>query len=234
MIDRREILDVARDLGLQAQVVEKDYVLGWLLAGIYRQERLHGTWVFKGGTCLKKSYFETYPGVWRHGDWLQLNRRPESVTAVIYGRSDSTINRHGIRMGTSELYRVVEEFDEVADSLVVDLEYLGRESFLALFVVSCREVPGGMPGTYDVETRWTAVAPRDGAGDGPFGRALCNEMLAAIEGAVTGPAFQNLATVPGAVWALVGSPQRTPIPRARRSSDARVDLSLPLTATLFG
>ena len=60
MIDRREILDVARDLGLQAQVVEKDYVLGWLLAGIYRQERLHGTWVFKGGTCLKKCYFETY------------------------------------------------------------------------------------------------------------------------------------------------------------------------------
>jgi predicted nucleotidyltransferase component of viral defense system/DNA-directed RNA polymerase subunit RPC12/RpoP len=60
MIDRREILDVARDLRLQAQVVEKDYVLGWLLAGIYSQERLHATWVFKGGTCLKKCYFETY------------------------------------------------------------------------------------------------------------------------------------------------------------------------------
>lgn len=60
MIDRREILDVARDLGLQAQVVEKDYVLGWLLAGIYNQERLRPTWVFKGGTCLKKCYFETY------------------------------------------------------------------------------------------------------------------------------------------------------------------------------
>lgn len=60
MIDRREILDVAGDLGLQAQVVEKDYVLGWLLAGIYKQERLRPTWVFKGGTCLKKCYFETY------------------------------------------------------------------------------------------------------------------------------------------------------------------------------
>ena len=60
MIDRREIIDVARDLGLQAQVVEKDYVLGWLLAGIYSQERLRSTWVFKGGTCLKKCYFETY------------------------------------------------------------------------------------------------------------------------------------------------------------------------------
>ncbi len=60
MIDRREILDVARDLGLQAQVVEKDYVLGWLLAGIYSQDRLRASWVFKGGTCLKKCYFETY------------------------------------------------------------------------------------------------------------------------------------------------------------------------------
>jgi hypothetical protein len=105
---------------------------------------------------------------------------------------------------------------------------------VALHVVSCTAVPGGFPNTYDVQTQWTAVAPRDGTGDGPFGRALCHEMLSAIEGAVTGPAFQNLATVPGAVWALVGSPQRTPIARARRSSDARVDLSLPLTATLFG
>src|SRR5207253_249667 len=64
-----------------------------------------------------------------------LRPRAESVTSVIYGRSDSTINRHGIRMGTGEIYRVVEEFPEVADSLVIDLEYLGRPSFLALFVV---------------------------------------------------------------------------------------------------
>jgi acetoacetyl-CoA synthetase len=83
----------------------------------------------------RESYFETWPGIWRHGDWLRLIRRDESVTAIVYGRSDSTINRHGIRMGTSEIYRVVEEFPEVADSLVVDLEYLGRESFLPLFVV---------------------------------------------------------------------------------------------------
>jgi hypothetical protein len=60
MIDRREILDVARDLGLEARVVEKDYVLGWLLAGIHSQDRLRASWVFKGGTCLKKCYFETY------------------------------------------------------------------------------------------------------------------------------------------------------------------------------
>ena len=101
-------------------------------------------WNDEGGKRYFESYFEQYPGVWRHGDWLKLIRREESVTSVIYGRSDSTINRHGIRMGTSELYRVVEEFPEVLDSLVVDLEYLGRESFMALFVVlreSAADVP---------------------------------------------------------------------------------------------
>src|SRR5690606_20878698 len=95
-------------------------------------------WGDDDGRRYYESYFDTYPGppqVWRHGDWLELVERPESVTGVIYGRSDSTINRYGIRMGTSELYRVVEEFDEVADSLVIDLEYLGRPSCLALFVV---------------------------------------------------------------------------------------------------
>lgn len=100
-------------------------------------------WGDQDGRRYRESYFETYPGAWRHGDWLRLIPRPESVTSVIYGRSDSTINRHGIRMGTSELYRVVEELPEVADSLVVDLEYLGRDSYLALFVV-LRE-PGGGP-----------------------------------------------------------------------------------------
>jgi acetoacetyl-CoA synthetase len=92
-------------------------------------------WNDVDGKRYFESYFEQYPGIWRHGDWLKLIQRKESVTSVIYGRSDSTINRHGIRMGTSELYRVVEEFAEVLDSLVVDLEYLGRESYMALFVV---------------------------------------------------------------------------------------------------
>jgi acetoacetyl-CoA synthetase len=92
-------------------------------------------WNDADGKRYRESYFEVWPGIWRHGDWLRLIARPESVTAIIYGRSDSTINRHGIRMGTSEIYRVVEEFPEVADSLVVDLEYLGRKSFLPLFVV---------------------------------------------------------------------------------------------------
>ncbi len=80
----------------------------------------------------RESYFETYPGVWRHGDWIRFTKDGGSI---IYGRSDSTINRFGIRMGTAEIYRVVEELPEVRDSLVVDLEFLGRPSFMPLFVV---------------------------------------------------------------------------------------------------
>jgi acetoacetyl-CoA synthetase len=78
------------------------------------------------------SYFDMYPGIWRHGDWIRITPRGG---AIIYGRSDATINRHGIRMGTAELYRAVEALPEVLDSLVVDLEYLGRESYMPLFVV---------------------------------------------------------------------------------------------------
>jgi acetoacetyl-CoA synthetase len=73
--------------------------------------------------------------VWRHGDWIRMCRMARGHGAVIYGRSDATINRHGIRMGTAELYRAVEVQPEVLDSLVVDLEYLGRESWMPLFVV---------------------------------------------------------------------------------------------------
>ncbi len=92
-------------------------------------------WGDDDGSRYFESYFEPYPGVWCHGDWVKLIPRKESVTGIIFGRSDSTINRHGIRMGTSEIYRVIEEFDEVLDSLVVDLEYLERDSYMALFVV---------------------------------------------------------------------------------------------------
>jgi acetoacetyl-CoA synthetase len=80
----------------------------------------------------RASYFEVYPGIWRHGDWIVINERGG---LVIYGRSDSTINRQGIRMGTSEIYRAVEANPEVIDSLVVDLEGLGGSSFMPLFVV---------------------------------------------------------------------------------------------------
>jgi len=89
-------------------------------------------WNDKDNQRYRDSYFDTYPGIWRHGDWVRITPRGG---AVIYGRSDATINRHGIRMGTSELYRAVEELPEVLDSMVVDLEYLGRESYMPLFVV---------------------------------------------------------------------------------------------------
>ena len=89
-------------------------------------------WGDSDGKRYHDSYFDMYPGIWRHGDWLRITQRGG---AIIYGRSDATINRHGIRMGTAELYRAVETLPEVLDSLVVDLEYLGRESYMPLFVV---------------------------------------------------------------------------------------------------
>ncbi|MFZ5547802.1 MAG: acetoacetate--CoA ligase [Pseudomonadota bacterium] len=92
-------------------------------------------WNDPDGQRLMDSYFDVYPGVWRHGDWIRLVPHEQATGAVIYGRSDATINRHGVRMGTAELYRAVEALPEVLDSLVVDLEYLGRESWMPLFVV---------------------------------------------------------------------------------------------------
>ncbi len=89
-------------------------------------------WNDPGDRRYRESYFEMFPGAWRHGDWIRFT---SEGTSVIFGRSDSTINRHGIRMGTAEIYRVVEALPEVRDSLVVDLEYLGRPSLMPLFVV---------------------------------------------------------------------------------------------------
>jgi acetoacetyl-CoA synthetase len=89
-------------------------------------------WNDPDGRRYRESYFELYPGVWRHGDWCKITERGG---VIIYGRSDATINRMGIRMGTSELYRAVDDIPEVLDSLVVDLEGLGREAYMPLFVV---------------------------------------------------------------------------------------------------
>ena len=89
-------------------------------------------WGDVGKQRYLSSYFDMYPGIWRHGDWLKVGRQGG---CVIFGRSDATINRHGLRMGTSELYSAIEALPEVLDSLVVDLEYLGRESYMPLFVV---------------------------------------------------------------------------------------------------
>jgi acetoacetyl-CoA synthetase len=89
-------------------------------------------WNDPDGTRYRSSYFDTYPGVWRHGDWIKVTSRG---TCVIYGRSDATLNRGGVRIGTSELYRVVDALPGVVESLVVDTGQLGREGELLLFVV---------------------------------------------------------------------------------------------------
>jgi acetoacetyl-CoA synthetase len=89
-------------------------------------------WGDPDGSRYRASYFEFFPGVWRHGDWIEITARG---TAVIYGRSDSTINRSGIRMGTSEIYRAVLSLDEIVDALVVDVPRPGTEGWMPLFVV---------------------------------------------------------------------------------------------------
>ena len=89
-------------------------------------------WNDPDGSRYRDSYFTPWPGVWRHGDWVEITRRG---SVVITGRSDSTLNRGGVRMGTSEFYRVVEGLDEITDSLVVDVSEPGDEGRLLLFVV---------------------------------------------------------------------------------------------------
>jgi acetoacetyl-CoA synthetase len=89
-------------------------------------------WNDPGGERYLASYFADYPGVWRHGDWIMM--LPDGG-CVIYGRSDATLNRGGVRMGTSEFYRVIERLPQVADSLVIDTGRLGQEGRLILYVV---------------------------------------------------------------------------------------------------
>jgi acetoacetyl-CoA synthetase len=91
-----------------------------------------GFWNDPAGERYRASYFGAYPGVWRHGDWITM--LPDGG-CVISGRSDATLNRGGVRMGTSEFYRVVERLPEIADSLVVDTGQLGADGRLILYVV---------------------------------------------------------------------------------------------------
>ncbi len=89
-------------------------------------------WNDPDGERYRESYFEMYPGVWRHGDWIEITDRG---SAIIYGRSDSTINRGGVRMGTSEIYSAVLSLDEIIDALVVDVPREGTDGWMQLFVV---------------------------------------------------------------------------------------------------
>jgi acetoacetyl-CoA synthetase len=89
-------------------------------------------WNDPDGERYRESYFDVYPGVWRHGDWIKI--KPNGA-CVIYGRSDSTINRGGVRMGTAEIYSAVEKVEEVQDSLVVDIHKPDGSAYMPLFVV---------------------------------------------------------------------------------------------------
>ena len=93
-------------------------------------------WGDDSGERYREAYFEMFPGIWRHGDWIELTSRG---TAIIYGRSDSTINRGGVRMGTSEIYRAVLAVPEVTDALVIDLasspDGSATDGWMPLFVV---------------------------------------------------------------------------------------------------
>ena len=132
-------------------------------------------WGDTDGKRYLSSYFDMYPAghgrrpgggdgpaemgpVWRHGDWIRI--QPEGG-CIIYGRSDATINRHGLRMGTSEIYSAVEGLPEVLDSMVVDLEYLGKDSYMPLFVVLRPgvELDDAVRGRINAAIR-TALSPR--------------------------------------------------------------------------
>ena len=89
-------------------------------------------WKDEGDKRYKASYFEHYPGKWRHGDFIKINSATNGL--VIYGRSDATLNRHGIRIGTSEIYRAVNKVQEIEDSLIVNLELDGGKHYMPLFI----------------------------------------------------------------------------------------------------
>ena len=95
-------------------------------------------WNDPDGARYRQTYFEHFPGVWRHGDFLKINARGG---CFIYGRSDSTLNRFGVRIGSAEIYRVVEALDEIADSLVVCLELEGGGFYMPLFVKVAGDAP---------------------------------------------------------------------------------------------
>jgi acetoacetyl-CoA synthetase len=132
-VTRGEI--AGRWLGVDATAFDADgnEVVGTLGELVIRQPMPSmpvGFWGDANGSKYREAYFDVYPGVWRHGDWVRFS--PEG-TCIVTGRSDATLNRGGVRLGTSEFYSVVEELDEVSDSLVVHLE--DRDE-LVLFVVA--------------------------------------------------------------------------------------------------
>jgi acetoacetyl-CoA synthetase len=89
-------------------------------------------WNDKDFSKYEDSYFSTFPGIWRHGDWIEVT---DHEGIVIYGRSDATLNRGGVRIGTSEVYRAVDKVSEVHDSMIICIEQAGGKFYMPLFVV---------------------------------------------------------------------------------------------------
>ena len=104
-------------------------------------------WNDEDNKRYKSSYFEHYPGIWRHGDFIKINSKTDGL--VIYGRSDATLNRHGIRIGTSEIYRAVNKIEEIEDSLIINLELDEGKHYMPLFV----KMKEGFTMSEDVENK---------------------------------------------------------------------------------
>ena len=115
-------------------------------------------WGDDDGSRYRDSYFGEWPGIWRHGDWLTVH---EDGSCTISGRSDATINRHGVRMGTAEVYAAVEQLPTVADSMIIDLEDTQGGSKLVMFVVPSegKAVDGDTRGAIAAAIR-TSLSPR--------------------------------------------------------------------------
>jgi acetoacetyl-CoA synthetase len=115
-------------------------------------------WNDPGGERYRDAYFSTYPGVWRHGDWMEVT---EHGSVIVSGRSDATLNRHGVRMGSADIYDVVDKLPEVKDSLVVGAELPDGGYWLALFVVPADgvELTDEVSGRITTAIR-TQVSPR--------------------------------------------------------------------------
>lgn len=142
-------------------------------------------WGDDDGSRYRASYFGAWPGIWRHGDWLKIDA---DGACTITGRSDATINRHGLRMGTADIYSAVDQLDEIADSLVIDLEDGAGDSKLLMFVVPSE------------------------------GRALDKEMETKMRSAIRGalsPRFvpDLFISAPGVPRTLSGKKQELPIKR---------------------
>ena len=160
-------------------------------------------WGDDDGSRYRQSYFENWPGIWRHGDWLTI---ASDGGCTISGRSDATINRHGVRMGTAEIYAAVEQLPQIADSLVIDVEGEDHESRLILFVV-----------------------PADGA---VVDEAMAGAVAGAIRSSLS-PRFvpDLLIAAPGIPRTLSGKKQELPIKRLFAGWPVEKVVSAEATAT---